>query len=145
MKINRNYKSKDPVRPSGTWQTVTGEAADALSENQYHDDKEELSNLKKQYDLYQESEREVRKFEEERLETEQKIMQRIRELREKATETDENYELDEMEAMIQHNKKMWEEEWEERNKQKKILLGKIEDKEALCRKYEAERGKQEWD
>ncbi len=143
MKINRNYKSKNPVQSSDFPQSLSGET-EALAKGQYNDDRDELNALWKKYDLQQESDRELRKFEEEQHESEQKILQQIRELREKAYDTQEINELEEMEAAFLHMEKRRQDIMEERRLQKKILMGKIEEKEALCRKYEAERGSKEW-
>lgn len=55
------------------------------------------------------------------------------------------YELNEMEEGIRRLEQRREDAREERNTQKRILMGRIEDKEALCRKYEAEGRKEKWD
>ena len=46
MRINRNYRSKDPFRLSGAQQQLSGEAA-AASKSRYHEEQEELENLRK--------------------------------------------------------------------------------------------------
>ena len=55
------------------------------------------------------------------------------------------YKLEEMEGMLRDLARKREDSREERDTQKRILMGRIEDKEAQCRKYEAERRNQEWD
>ena len=144
MRINRNYKSKDPVYSSGTLQMTSGESVLALSEGQYNDDREELKNLRQKYEQHQETDREWKKLEEEQSECEQKIINSIHELQEKATETSMIYKLEEMEGMLRDLARKREDSREERDTQKRILMGRIEDKEAQCRKYEAERRNQEW-
>lgn len=145
MRINRNYRSKDPFRLSGTHQQISGEAAAAVSEGRYHEDQEELENLRKKYELYRESDRELWKIEEEQEESRHRILCRIRELREKVSETEQIYELEELESVFRRLEREREEAGEERGRQKRLLLGEIEDREARCREYEIGRGKKEWD
>ena len=140
MKINRNYKSKTSVYSSDFQRPTPGvEVTDPL-EGQYNEDKQELRNLRQKYELHQEADRE-----EEQREAEQRILRTIQELREKTSEGSMIYELNEMEEGIRRLEQRREDAREERNTQKRILMGRIEDKEALCRKYEAEGRKEKWD
>ena len=84
-------------------------------------------------------------MEEEQEESRYRIMSRMRELREKVSEPEQIYELEEMESVFRRLEREREEAGEERNKQKRLLLGKIEDREARCQEYEIGRGKKEWD
>lgn len=143
MRINRNYRSKDPFRLSGAQQQLSGEAA--ASESRYHEEQEELENLRKKYELYRESDRELRKMEEEQEESRYRIMSRMRELREKVSEPEQIYELEEMESVFRRLEQEQKESGEERDSQKRLLLRKIEDREAVCRRYENRREKKEWD
>lgn len=145
MKINRNYKSKTSVYSSDFQRPTPGvEVTDPL-EGQYNEDKQELRNLRQKYELHQEADREIGKIEEEQKEAEQRILRTIQELREKTSEGSMIYELNEMEEGIRRLEQRREDAREERNTQKRILMGRIEDKEALCRKYEAEGRKEKWD
>ncbi len=144
MRINRNYRSKDPFRLSDIHQPLSGEE-EAASESRYHEEQEELENLRKKYELYRESDRELQKMEEEQEESRYRIMSRMRELREKVSEPEQIYELEEMESVFRRLEQEQKESGEERDRQKRLLLRKIEDREAVCRRYEIGREKKEWD